>query len=341
MRKRNLQAVEKRRSFKAGVFILCAIAVASIAAGILVMRAAQTAQEPEFKTALKTEERAERFPVSVNPHTKEIAENPFVLGYFDEHVAIKDSSRSWRQKAKGTLALMHWYQNLASLSSRTLIIQPGERKEQVAHNFGKIMDWDDVQKKEFIELVGSSAPKIAEGKFQPGSYTIHKSALPSDVASLVLKEFENEVLSRYSEEVEALVPLADTLIIASLLEREAFDFEDMRKISGVIWNRLFIGMKLQIDATLQYAKGSRETEPWWPRVRPADKYIPSPYNTYKHEGLPPASIANASVGAIIAALNPKKTDCLYYFHDRRGLFHCAKDYAEHIKLLKQYYGRGT
>ena len=112
----------------------------------------------------------------------------------------------------------------------------------------------------------------------------------------------------------------------------------MRLISGIMWNRLFADMNLQIDATLQYAKASnRATNNWWPKVAPVDKYIKSAYNTYTYKGLPPAPIANPSVAAILAALNPVNTPCLYYFNDKAGDFHCSESYAEHVKLLKKYY----
>ncbi len=169
---------------------------------------------------------------------------------------------------------------------------------------------------------------------------MNKGATPAEVAPLILDQFHTEVLSRYTTEVASVVPLHDALTIASLLEREAYDFEDMRHISGVIWNRLFIDMRLQLDATLQYAKGSKPSEPWWPKVRPVDKYIASAYNTYKYEGLPPTPIANPSLEAILAALNPSETECMFYFHDKNSGFHCAKTYEEHVALLKQYYGRG-
>ena len=98
-------------------------------------------------------------------------------------------------------------------------------------------------------------------------------------------------------------------------------------------------MKLQIDATLQYVRGS-ERNGWWPIVRSRDKYIDSPYNTYLYKGLPPAPISNPSVAAVLAALNPKKTDCMFYFHDQAGGFHCTETYEEHVQMLKKYYGRG-
>ena len=84
----------------------------------------------------------------------------------------------------------------------------------------------------------------------------------------------------------------------------------MRLISGIIHNRLKIGMPLQIDATLQYITG--QSNNWWPVPRSEDKEIDSPFNTYQNKGLPPLPIATPSKDAIRAALNPAKTDCLYY-----------------------------
>ncbi len=286
----------------------------------------------------------EVFPVSVNPFEKEIAEDPALAGFVGEHIAPTDEKLSvnsnWFNRALGKLALMGWYQNLASLSSRILVVEPGERKEQVADHFGKILGWDASEKKEFLTLIQTAAPVLEEGKLFPDAYSVNKGATPAEVAPLVLARFNTEILERYPRDIEDIVPLSDTLTIASLLEREARDFDDMRHISGVIWNRLFTDMRLQIDATLQYAKGSKPNQPWWPRVVPDDKYLASAYNTYKNEGLPPAPIANVSLEAVTAALNPVKTDCMYYFHDKKGGFHCSVTYEEHVASLKEYYGRG-
>lgn len=285
-----------------------------------------------------------QFPVGVDPSHKAIIENPIVESYFEEHVAINKNTEkthtSWLSKAMGKLVLMNWYQNLASISSRILVIESGERKEQVAAHFAKILGWTNEQKNEFLKGIESTEPVLTDGKFFPGSYTVARKAPPEVVVPLITDRFRDEVLSRYGSDVEDMVPLSEALTIASLLEREAYDFEDMRLIAGVIWNRLFIDMNLQIDATLQYAKGSEPSEPWWPRVVPNDKYIASVYNTYKNSGLPPAPIANPSLDSILAALNPRETDCIYYFHDSHAGFHCSKTYAEHVASLKQYYGRG-
>ena len=286
----------------------------------------------------------EPFPVSVDPNTKLVTENPAVEAFFSTHIAKTPTTRtktSWWQKTIGKLAQFGWYQNLASPISRVVVIEPGERKEQVVDNFGDILGWDTPERKIFAELIDTSLPTLSDGKYFPGQYLMTKDTRPEVAARILNDQFQSEILHRYSEELETLIPLSDTLIIASLLEREAYDFSDMRYISGVIWNRLFIDMKLQIDATLQYAKGSRERErQWWPLVRPADKYIESPHNTYQHKGLPPTPIASPSLAAVLAALNPRETDCFFYFHDADGGFHCSPTYEEHVSLLKQYYGRG-
>ncbi len=284
------------------------------------------------------------FPIGVNPRTKTITENPTVDEFVSTTIASNhtDSSLpdSWLERLTAKLALFDWYQNLASPASRVLVIQSGERGEEIVENFGSILKWSAEERMEFYTRIASSTPELRDGKFYPGSYLSAKDASPEDVAELITERFNTEVKARYPKNIETIVPLTDALIIASLLEREAYDFEDMRYISGILWNRLFIDMKLQIDATLQYAKGSRASEPWWPVPVPADKFISSPYNTYQNKGLPPNPIANPSVDAIIATLNPRETDCLFYFHDSDGGFHCTKTYEDHVALLKKHYGRG-
>lgn len=281
------------------------------------------------------------FPIGVNPDIKEIAENNDVDLFYREYVYAGGPELSvrkeWIWKVVDKVALMPWYQNLASASSRTLVIYAGERKEQIAYNFSRILKWTAVEKNHFLNIIEEDNPSIADGKFYPGRYVVSKNVSPTEVAELVYGRFNREILSRYTSDIEKVVPIQDALAVASLLEREAYDFNDMRYISGVIWNRLFIDMRLQIDATLQYARASEYGGKWWPVPRPSDKAINSAFNTYKHEGLPPHPISNPSSEAVLAALNPRKTECLYYFHDKNSMFHCSETYEEHEALIEEYY----
>lgn len=283
------------------------------------------------------------FPVSVNPYTKSIVEQPSVEVFYEKTLAISPHHRdNWWNKVAATFSDQDWYQNLASPVSRIAVIWPGQRKEEAVKSIGDVLQWDKDERSSFMELMDKSTPVMIEGKYFPSQYVVHKDATPEDMRLLVASNFEKEVLSRYTEEVSTMVPLENALIIASLLEREASDFKNMREVSGVIWNRLFINMPLQLDATLQYIRGSKPYEPsWWPRVVPNDKYQTSPYNTYQHSGLPPTPIANPSTEAILAALNPIQTDCLFYFHTSRSGYHCSVTYEEHVAKLRSIYGRGS
>lgn len=282
------------------------------------------------------------FPIGVDPAREHITENPVVDDYVERQLTsnhVAPAGKSWFNDLLAVLTQFEWYQNLASPSTRTLVVRPGERMEEVTQNFGSILGWTRAERNEFRALVASSTPKLDEGKMYAATYVIPKGTGPEFVATLVNERFNSEVLARYTPEIEAQVPIEDALIIASMIQREAYDFTDMRYIAGVIWNRLFIDMPLQLDATLQYAKGSKLDQPWWPKVIPDDKFIKSPYNTYQNTGLPPGPIANPSVDAIVAALNPRVTDCMYYFHDSRGGFHCSATYEEHVAGIRKYYGR--
>ncbi|MGE5541232.1 MAG: endolytic transglycosylase MltG [Bacillota bacterium] len=287
------------------------------------------------------------FPISVDPAHKLIVENPNtnVDALLNESggnptlSAAAFQARAFFASLATMIASLPVYQQLAGTDIHFVTIQPGYRQEEVATAFGKELGWTAKERQTFLASVKSVPPTLTEGEFVPGTYEVHGAMTPADVQNLLNDRFTEDILDRYSTTTAAQVPLSDALKIASLIERETGGTDDMRMISGIIWNRLFTNMNLQIDATLQYAKAPT-TSSWWPVVKPADKYIKSAYNTYAHPGLPPTPIANPSVAAVIAALNPKQTDCLFYFHDKYGTFHCSATYAEHVKLLKKYYGQG-
>lgn len=301
---------------------------------------------PDSSIKIDTEtNKFETFPVGVDPVNKKIVEDPTLNIYLENHLSMSDYSKyrqaRWFDRLVAKLSESSLYQQLASPRSRILVIYPGERKEEIVKNFGDILRWNKEQRKIFSDKITDTEPLLEDGKFFPGRYVVDTKITPEATADLVNARFVNEILNKYDDTVANKVPLQDALTIASLLEREAYDFTDMRLISGVIWNRLFVDMPLQLDASLQYVRGSKVSEPkWWPTPRPADKFLKSPYNTYKNTGLPPTPIANPSVEAVVAALNPEITPCMFYFHDTKGGFHCTKTYEEHVAKLKKIYGRG-
>ena len=119
------------------------------------------------------------------------------------------------------------------------------------------------------------------------------------------------------------------LIIASIIQKEAKNRNDMPLVSSVIYNRLKRGMKLQMDGTLNYGKFSHI------KVTPLMiKEDNSKFNTYKYYGLPSKPVCVVSKDAIFSAIFPAKTDYLYFVRvNGKHIF--TKSYIEHLKNVKK------
>ena len=234
------------------------------------------------------------------------------------------------------LTKLSFYENLANPSVRIIRVQEGLRKEEIAEIMFNKLDWGEAQKNDFVNAHLALNSSNLEGRYFPKTYLIDKDESPSAVSATMVDEF-SKATEKITKTKTAQIINEDTAInIASIIQREAAGKNDMRLISGIIWNRIFSGMKLQIDATLQYAKGNEE-EGWWRQVNPEDKKIKSSYNTYLYKGLPPGAIANPGLNAISAAFNPQKTNCMFYLHDRNRNIHCSATYEEHKKNIQKYY----
>ncbi|MFA6353404.1 MAG: endolytic transglycosylase MltG [Candidatus Paceibacterota bacterium] len=234
------------------------------------------------------------------------------------------------------LAKISFYLDLANPSVRIIRIQEGLRKEEVAEVMANKLGWDENAKNNFINAHLALNTTNQEGHYFPETYLINKDEGPSAVSAIMFNEFSKKTEKIKQPKSKQIINPETALKIASIIQRESDGKTDMKLISGIIWNRIWSGMKLQIDATVQYAKGNEE-DGWWKEVNKGDTKIKSPYNTYLYPGLPPGAIANPGLAAIEAAYNPQKTDCMFYLHDKRGKIHCAKTYEEHKKNIETYY----
>ena len=109
----------------------------------------------------------------------------------------------------------------------------------------------------------------------------------------------------------------------------------MPLVAGILWNRLLVDMRLEVDATIQYAIGNEE-DGWWRQITSDDRWLESPYNTYRSVGLPPHAIANPGLDAIEAVIYPQPTNCLFYIHDRSRNIHCAATFEQHQRNISIY-----
>jgi UPF0755 protein len=130
----------------------------------------------------------------------------------------------------------------------------------------------------------------------------------------------------------------EIVTLASLIEREAITNEERPVIAGILMNRLNAGIALQVDATIQYAKGKNaQTNKWWDPVFIEEyKSVKSDYNTYLFAGLPPGPISNPGLESLKAAANPVDTDYMFYIHGKDGIIRYAKTSAEHGANIEKY-----
>lgn len=210
---------------------------------------------------------------------------------------------------------------------------PGWRKEQVASYLAEELGWTEEEKARFLAAEDARSAAEREGMYYGDTYLIPSDQDPERVAQRLRDRFM-EVFAPYAAQAaERNVTWTEAVIMASLIEREAAK-NDKELVAGILWNRINDGMRLQVDATLQYVRGAEGN--WWPVPRPEDKDLDSPFNTYKYDGLPPHAIASPSLESLEAALSPEDTNCMYYLHDNEGQIHCAATYAGHRANVERY-----
>jgi UPF0755 protein len=182
-----------------------------------------------------------------------------------------------------------------------------------------------------FEPVGTNS---LEGLTWPDSYAVEDHETEADILRTIVGAFDRHATA-------AGLPAASdpyrTVIIASLIQREAGVDEDRPLIAAVVENRLKQGMPLQIDATVLYARGGG-TGP----LTDADFARDSPYNTYRVDGLPPTPISTVTLASLTAALHPADVPYLYYvLTDTNGKHAFATTYAQHQANIEDARRRGV
>lgn len=181
-----------------------------------------------------------------------------------------------------------------------------------------------VKEKKLTQLVGFTAlAEPDEGYLFPDTYEVK-----IDVTSVELIKLMRETFDKKTKDLR-ITP--ETVILASIVEREAQGDEDRSLIAGVYANRVRQGIRLEADPTIQYAKGN------WAAVTLAEyKSIISPYNTYLNNSWPPGPICSPGLKSLEAAAKPATHDYIYFFH-AKGQTYFSKTYAEHQAKVRQYF----
>ena len=232
-----------------------------------------------------------------------------------------------------------------------VLIREGEQLTDIAKEVEKSTKYSaedfmaKVQDEDFLRYLVQKFPKlltqsyngyqvkyVLEGYLYPATYDMNDSkTLQMLITEMVAKT--DEVMSKYYDKIlKSDYTLQQIMALASLIEKEGTKLEDRKKISSVFHNRIKENMKLQTDVSVQYALGEHKES-----LSLADLEVDSPYNLYLNYGVGPGPYNSPSEDSIVAALEPEKTDYLYFLADiHTKEIYYAKTYEEHLVLKAKY-----
>jgi UPF0755 protein len=177
-----------------------------------------------------------------------------------------------------------------------------------------------------------------EGYLFPETYHFPVDTTAEVVVEAMVAQFESTFSEDWIRRATDLdLSIRDTVILASLIEKETSLPEERSLVSAVFHNRLRIGMKLDCDPTIIYAL--KRTDSYTGRLRTRDLRLDSPYNTYLYPGLPPGPIANPGRGSLEAALYPADVDYLYFVSRNDGSHKFSRTFREHQEAVNRYQRR--
>ncbi|MCX6149924.1 MAG: endolytic transglycosylase MltG [Ignavibacteriales bacterium] len=186
--------------------------------------------------------------------------------------------------------------------------------------------------KKFIQTEEFNVSSL-EGYLLPGDYYFYKETPVKEIIEKLKSNFDKFISTdSLQKQIKKLkYNLHQILTMASIIQGESKKVDEYITISGVYYNRLQKGMKLQADPTIQYSLNTG-----WRRLLKNDLKINNPYNTYVHFGLPPGPINNPGKAAILSALYPEKHSYLFFVADGKGGHKFTRNYTEHLKAVKEY-----
>jgi len=189
--------------------------------------------------------------------------------------------------------------------------------------------------RQHIELIAAwtppngPRPASLEGYLFPDTYYFSRHATPLQMLSAMVRRFR-----QVSEQLGMSENVARTVIMASLVEKEVSQNDERPLVAGVFANRLAKGMPLATDPSVIYA--AILDGRWRGTIYASDLQSPSPYNTYKHTGLPPGPICNPGMAALRAAIAPAETDFLYFVSDAAGHSRFSTNLKDHSTQVQVY-----
>ena len=218
---------------------------------------------------------------------------------------------------------------------RTVVVPEGYTMFDIAHaveqaGLGPSQDFLNVAMSE-TALIADLAPeaKSLEGYLFPSTYEFTRTQSMHTIAAAMVKHFRE-----VAQEIGLNADVQKNVTMASIIEKETAVNEERPLVASVYYNRLTRGMPLQADPTVIYAELLQGT--YTGALHHEDMQFDSPYNTYRHAGLPPGPIGNPGKSSLEAALHPATTDYYYFVSDGSGHHRFANSLEEHNRNVTSY-----
>ena len=200
-----------------------------------------------------------------------------------------------------------------------------------AHSLTGAAAFDRYAARPHLDVDGTRTQSL-EGFLFPSTYLVPVGADPARIARILTDQFFRELPANAASKARALgLDVPQVITVATLIEREAQADDERALMAGVYYNRLHAGMPLEVDATIEYVFPEHHTV-----ITRRDLEIDSPYNTYRHTGLPPTPIANPGKASIDAAFAPVHSEYLFYVYKGNGHHAFAKTLEEHNANVERY-----
>lgn len=173
-----------------------------------------------------------------------------------------------------------------------------------------------------------------EGYLFPDTYRIYADASLEDVIRKILNNFDTRITPEMRTEIKKQHrTLYQEVVMGSIIEREVATDADRPKVADILWSRIRVGMPLQVDSSVNYITQKKDAA-----ISGSDRFINSPYNTYRFKSLPIGPISSPGVKSIVAAIWPEITPYTYFLTDKQGNVHYGRTLDEHnmnkVRYLK-------
>lgn len=268
--------------------------------------------------------------------------------FFETHIWLRNLQRNFKAGVHQLSPTMNIKEIVALLTEsggteQVITIIEGWNKKEITQylvkqglinqtDFLSLLDQNSPMASQYSFLSDKPKDHDLEGYLFPDTYRVFKYSTPEEIIKKMLNNFDQKL----SEDLRVKIKdqnksIFEIITLASIIEKEVMNYEDMKMVADIFYKRLKEGIALQSDATINFITGKGIVQPTID-----DTKIDHPYNTYQFRDLPPGPISNPGLNAIIAAIEPTPNQYFYFLTTKEGEVIYSTTYQEHLIKKAKY-----